>query len=70
MVPTTETDSQNPDAPDCKKSSVITAIWVASNRFAVLDRNQSVSTYGHDRLDMMVHVNIKHVYRTCFLTSS
>jgi coatomer protein complex subunit alpha (xenin) len=41
MVPS-ETDPQNPDAPDCKKSSGQTAIWVARNRFAVLDRNQSV----------------------------
>jgi coatomer protein complex subunit alpha (xenin) len=37
-----ETDSQNPDTPDCKKSSGMTAIWVARNRFAVLDRNQSL----------------------------
>ena len=36
-------DSQNPDSPDCKKSSGMTAIWIARNRFAVLDRNQTVS---------------------------
>lgn len=39
---TNDVDSQNPDAPDCKKSSGMTAIWVARNRFAVLDRNQSL----------------------------
>jgi len=38
----TETNSSQPDTPDCKKSSGLTAIWVARNRFAVLDRNQSV----------------------------
>lgn len=38
-----ETDSQNPDAPDSKRASGITAIWVARNRFAVLDRTHSVS---------------------------
>lgn len=42
MVPA-ETDPQNPDAPDCKKSGGVTAIWVARNRFAVLDRTQTVS---------------------------
>ena len=38
-----DSESQTPDAPDCKKSSGMTCIWVARNRFAVLDRNQSVS---------------------------
>lgn len=37
-----ESDSQNPDAPDSKRASGITAIWVARNRFAVLDRTHSV----------------------------
>lgn len=47
MVPTDPSDSQNsPDAPDCRKSSGLTAIWVARNRFAVLDRNQSVNLYS------------------------
>lgn len=33
-----DSDSQNPDAPDGKRSSGLTAVWVARNRFAVLDR--------------------------------
>lgn len=37
-----DTDSQNPDAPEGKRSSGLTAIWVARNRFAVLDRTHSV----------------------------
>lgn len=38
-----ETDGQNPDAPEGKRSSGITSIWVARNRFAVLDRSHTVS---------------------------
>ena len=41
-IPKTE-DSQNPDAPEGKRSSGLTAVWVARNRFAVLDRTHSVS---------------------------
>lgn len=55
MVPT-ETDPQNPDAPDCKKSSGLTAIWVARNRFAVLDRTQTVCfhiCYHFDLIDFL-----------------
>ncbi|XP_049801148.1 coatomer subunit alpha [Schistocerca nitens] len=37
-----ETDNQNPDSPDGKRSSGVTAIWVARNRFAVLDRTHSL----------------------------
>ena len=37
-----ESDGQNPDAPEGKRSSGVTAIWVARNRFAVLDRSHSV----------------------------
>lgn len=37
-----ETDSSNPDAPDGKRSSGLTAIWVARNRFAVLDKTHAV----------------------------
>uniref|UniRef100_A0A8C4XDQ3 Coatomer subunit alpha n=1 Tax=Erpetoichthys calabaricus TaxID=27687 RepID=A0A8C4XDQ3_ERPCA len=37
-----ETDSQNPDAPEGKRSSGLTAVWVARNRFAVLDRMHSL----------------------------
>ena len=38
-----DSDGQNPDAPEGKRSSGVTAIWVARNRFAVLDRSHSVS---------------------------
>ena len=38
-----ESDAQNPDSPEGKRSSGLTAIWVARNRFAVLDRSHSVS---------------------------
>uniref|UniRef100_A0A8C7Z4R3 Coatomer subunit alpha n=2 Tax=Percomorphaceae TaxID=1489872 RepID=A0A8C7Z4R3_9TELE len=37
-----ESDSQNPDAPEGKRSSGLTAVWVARNRFAVLDRLHSL----------------------------
>ena len=40
-----ESDSQNPDAPEGKRSSGLTAIWVARNRFAVLDRSHTVSSF-------------------------
>ncbi|KAK2187376.1 hypothetical protein NP493_168g04047 [Ridgeia piscesae] len=36
------TDSQHPDAAEGKRSSGLTAVWVARNRFAVLDRNHSI----------------------------
>lgn len=32
-------------APEGKRSSGLTAVWVARNRFAVLDRMHSVSTF-------------------------
>ncbi|KAL5010139.1 hypothetical protein ScPMuIL_012444 [Solemya velum] len=35
-------DSQNPDAPEGKRSSGLTSVWVARNRFAVLDRTHSI----------------------------
>ncbi|XP_028566118.2 coatomer subunit alpha [Podarcis muralis] len=37
-----DADSQNPDAPEGKRSSGLTAVWVARNRFAVLDRMHSI----------------------------
>ncbi|XP_053408078.1 coatomer subunit alpha-like isoform X1 [Mercenaria mercenaria] len=37
-----ESDSKNPDAPEGKRSSGLTAVWVARNRFAVLDRSHSI----------------------------
>ena len=33
-------------APEGKRSSGLTAVWVARNRFAVLDRNKAVSEEG------------------------
>ncbi|XP_052405076.1 coatomer subunit alpha [Carassius gibelio] len=45
-----ESDSQNPDAPEGKRSSGLTAVWVARNRFAVLDRMHSVSESSHTYL--------------------
>ncbi|PNF39948.1 Coatomer subunit alpha [Cryptotermes secundus] len=37
-----DSDSQNPESPESKRSSGVTAIWVARNRFAVLDRTHSL----------------------------
>ena len=37
-----DSDGQNPDAPDAKRSSGLTAVWVARNRYAVLDRTHSL----------------------------
>ncbi|KAK6623727.1 hypothetical protein RUM43_009580 [Polyplax serrata] len=37
-----EVDPQNPSSPESKRSTGITAIWVARNRFAVLDRSHSL----------------------------
>merc|ERR1719167_1633910 len=37
-----EENSSNPDAPEGKRSSGLTAIWVARNRFAVLDKSHSL----------------------------
>ncbi|XP_055957036.1 coatomer subunit alpha isoform X2 [Patella vulgata] len=37
-----DSDSSNPDAPEGKRSSGLTAVWVARNRFAVLDRTHSI----------------------------
>lgn len=34
-------------APEGKRSSGLTAVWVARNRFAVLDRMHSVSESSH-----------------------
>ena len=44
MIPK-ESDTQNPDAPESKRSSGVTAVWVARNRFAVLDRSHVVSHF-------------------------
>lgn len=37
-----ECNSQNPDAPDGKRSHGNSAVWVARNRFAVLERGQAI----------------------------
>ncbi|GFO24202.1 coatomer subunit alpha [Plakobranchus ocellatus] len=37
-----DSDSSNPDAPEGKRSSGLNAVWVARNRFAVLDRTHSI----------------------------
>jgi coatomer protein complex subunit alpha (xenin) len=37
-----DSDSQNPDAPEGKRSSGLTSVWIARNRFAVLDRTHSL----------------------------
>ncbi|WAR05033.1 COPA-like protein [Mya arenaria] len=37
-----DSDAKNPDAPDSKRSSGLSAVWVARNRFAVLDRTHSI----------------------------
>ncbi|RWS09241.1 coatomer subunit alpha-like protein [Dinothrombium tinctorium] len=41
MIPK-NSDTSNPDAPDSKRSSGVTAVWIARNRFAVLDRTLSI----------------------------
>eukprot|EP00095_Tigriopus_kingsejongensis_P002882 maker-scaffold52_size450388-snap-gene-3.20 protein:Tk02882 transcript:maker-scaffold52_size450388-snap-gene-3.20-mRNA-1 annotation:"coatomer subunit alpha isoform 11" len=37
-----DSDGQTPDAPEGKRSSGVTAIWVARNRIAVLDRSHTL----------------------------
>jgi len=37
-----DSDSGSPDAPEGKRSSGLSAVWVARNRFAVLDKNHSI----------------------------
>lgn len=37
-----DSDSGNPDAPEGRRSAGLNAIWVARNRFAVLDKNHSI----------------------------
>ncbi|XP_023372136.1 coatomer subunit alpha [Otolemur garnettii] len=48
-----DADSQNPDAPEGKRSSGLTAVWVARNRFAVLDRMHSVSKDYKQKLGLV-----------------
>ncbi|KAL8592535.1 hypothetical protein ACOMHN_030220 [Nucella lapillus] len=37
-----DSDSHNPDSPEGKRSAGRTAVWVARNRFAVLDRTHTI----------------------------
>ena len=37
-----DTNESNPDAPEGRRSAGLTAIWVARNRFAVLDKNHTI----------------------------
>nr|CAB3232867.1 coatomer subunit alpha [Phallusia mammillata] len=46
QIPKT-TDSSNPDAPEGKRSSGLTAVWVARSRFAVLDRTHTIVIKNH-----------------------
>ena len=41
-----QTDSQNPETPEGKRAAGLSAIWVARNRFAVLDRSHQVGAEG------------------------
>lgn len=42
QIPKNVNDSNNPDAPEGKRSSGLTSVWVARNRFAVLDRSHTI----------------------------
>jgi len=42
FVPKDVSEGSNPDAPEGRRSSGLAAIWVARNRFAVLDRNHTI----------------------------
>lgn len=37
-----DSDPQLPDSPDSKRSAGLTAVWVARNRFAVMDKTNQV----------------------------
>ncbi|XP_045595486.1 coatomer subunit alpha isoform X1 [Procambarus clarkii] len=37
-----DSDPQNPDSPDSKRSAGLTAVWVARNRFAVMDKSHQL----------------------------
>lgn len=52
-----DVDSQNPESPESKRGSGITAIWVARNRFAVLDRTHSVSEDSGRSTFSIVHLH-------------
>lgn len=37
-----DSDSSNPDAPEGRRAAGLNAVWVARNRFAVLDKNHTI----------------------------
>jgi coatomer protein complex subunit alpha (xenin) len=41
-VPKESSETSNPDATECKRTPGLTAIWVARNRFAILDKNHTI----------------------------
>ncbi|KAG1700924.1 Coatomer subunit alpha [Nymphon striatum] len=43
QVPLNNNDSSSPECPDGKRSSGLSAVWVARNRFAVLDKTHSIT---------------------------
>ena len=49
-------------APEGKRSSGLTSVWVARNRFAVLDRTHSVCTAGFH----IYFVGTKGDYQVCW----
>jgi len=42
FIPKDAGEGSNPDAPEGRRSSGMAAIWVARNRFAVLDKNHTI----------------------------
>ena len=42
FIPKDAGESSNMDAPEGRRSSGLAAIWVARNRFAVLDKNHTI----------------------------
>lgn len=42
FIPKDAGDSSSPDAPEGRRSSGLAAIWVARNRFAILDKNHTI----------------------------
>ena len=42
FIPKDAGETSNPDAPEGRRSAGLAAIWVARNRFAVLDKNHTV----------------------------
>ncbi|CAB4019555.1 coatomer subunit alpha-like, partial [Paramuricea clavata] len=51
-------DSSSPEVSDGKRSAGITAVWVARNRFAVLDKTHTMTTTAHRNVRMTVRQGI------------